>query len=562
MFALPFMVGLAASVFLEVSEVRETLLPLLCFTGFFVAPVALAQLVGTVLKSRRDLAYWRDRGELDARRWLHVLYQHMRVVTLRGWMLLVLGLIATVASLWMKWASFGTIAVMALALFYLVTGWTVFVSTFLVRSFERGLGRATAGISRALIPAVCVQGERAEEVFTFRRVPVPLGYSLLVEDPLPWRLRTESRYVVGSAANRGEVEQRGRVRATPRGFYRLGPAKLWYQDLLGITRVSVASVATATLKVLPRFKPVEIHDPPRSRQDTPDVITKPHRFATEDHFRFREYANGDDTRRIHWRLSLKTGRLQVRQPETREVTTKDVLLVLDTYLPTGKLLSAAHGADTILDNLVDAWLGIARELVGRGDRVTLVAALAGHAKEEVLLEKVRCIKGEAARWQDMGARVRWQGAWDVPQLLAECGDEVHGVVVTARFTSAPPGPLPGQDITWLFMDPVKALGDREAHWLTHITGKTSLSVLSWITRLPHPAGSEDNALVRRVVEATRLRRLWTARRALRLQARIRGNRTKQELLARGDAVYLIEPTPTHVRLFGVQGQVPQARAAK
>src|SRR5262249_3607712 len=152
------------------------------------------------------------------------------------------------------------------------------------------------------------------------------------------------RYVVGTGGGK-PVEARGRLRATPRGHYFLGPARLWYQDLLGITQISVASAAAAELKVLPHFRPVEIVDPPRTPRQTPDILTKPSKFPTEDHFRFREYAAGDDTRRIHWRLSLKSGRLQVRQPETKEITTQDVVLVLDAFLPPGELLDAADGAD-------------------------------------------------------------------------------------------------------------------------------------------------------------------------------------------------------------------------
>jgi hypothetical protein len=137
----------------------------------------------------------------------------------------------------------------------------------------------------------------------------------------------------------------GRLRVTPRGLYQLGPAEVYYQDMLGLTRISLASLATAELKVLPRFRPLEIREPPRSRLQSPDVITRPHRFATEDHFRFREYAAGDDTRRIHWKLSVRSGHLTIRQPETREISTKNVLLVLDTFLPAGRMLDDVAEAE-------------------------------------------------------------------------------------------------------------------------------------------------------------------------------------------------------------------------
>ena len=375
MFILPFLVGLVGALFLEVSEVAETAPALLLITLCVLAPVLLAQLVGLVLKSRREFRWWRERGGLTVRRALDVLATHAGVVTLRGWSLLVLGCLMTLVALGLQWASFGLIAVFGLLLFYLVTGWSLFVSTFLVRTFERGLGRADATINRRMEPAVVHVGDEVEEVWTFRRVPVPAGYRLLIEDPNHPRLQTESRYMVGQQARRGELTLRGRLRVTPRGYYEVGPARLWYQDLLGITQVSVASVATAALKVLPRIKQAHVIEPPRVQSSEPDVLTKPHRFPTEDLFRFREFGVGDDTRRIHWRLSLKHGRLQVRVPETREITTQDVLLVLDSFVPAELKQAAERGAEPVLDALVDAWLSLAVELVQRGDRVTLLAAV-------------------------------------------------------------------------------------------------------------------------------------------------------------------------------------------
>jgi hypothetical protein len=404
---------------------------------------------------------------------------------------------------------------------------------------------------------VCLTGESVEEVVRFTRVPVPSGYVLVVEDPNPVRLHTESRYAVGPTARSGEVEARGLLRATPRGLHRLGPARIYYQDLMGITRVSVASVATAELKVLPRLQPVVILDPPRTPMQAPDVVTKPHRFATEDHFRFREYLPGDDTRRIHWRLSMKAGRLHVRLPESKEVSTEEILLVLDTFLPKGKLLDAAHGGDEILDALVLAWLGIAHELVDRGNRVTLLAAAAAHEGDEIVLERIRAQRGGLARWQDLGARVAWQSRYDLPQALAEIGDDAHGVVVTARFTAPPPTPSAGKSTTWLMMDPADALGPPDPHWLGQIAGRTPLHWLKWALLLPNPAGSEDNHPWRRFRTAWQIRRLWAARRVLRSFARVRAGRTLKELEARGDAIYRIERKPTHTRLVGLVAARPR-----
>ncbi|MEQ1501416.1 MAG: DUF58 domain-containing protein [Myxococcota bacterium] len=550
-FVLPAIVATPTALVFELSEVIDTLPALLALTALVLAPVTVLQLVGLGLKSRRELAYWRRAGGMSATRVLEVLHRHGSIVTGRGWVLLLGGLAMTVTALGLKWSSLGIIAVFALVTFYLVVGWTLFVSTFLARTFEAGLGRADAGIVRRLAPAVVAAGDAVEEIVSFRNVPVPWGYVLVFHDPNPPRLRTETRYAVGATARSGELEAKGHLRATPRGMYHLGPARIAYQDLLGLTRVSVASVATAELKVLPRLVPVVVVDPPRSPMTTPDVVTKPHRYATEDHFRFREYLAGDDVRRIHWRLSMRAGRLHVRLPETKETSTERIVLVLDSFLPKGKLLDAAHGGEEILDVLVLAWLGIARELVERGNRVTLLAAAEDATTRQVSLEPLDARSGAVSRWQDLGARVRWQPAFDLPAMLASIGSDTHGVVVTARFTAPPPGRSSGQTTTWLMLDPADALGPPDRYWLGEISGRSPFSVLAWAMFLPFPVGADDNHLTRRLRRAWQIRRRWIARRTLRATARARAGRTVRELRSRGDAIYRIERTPTGIRLVGI-----------
>lgn len=562
MFALPFLISVPFAVLFQASEVVQTTPALLAFSAVVLVPVSVIHVLGLWLKSRRELRFWRAEGELGLARRVDVWFRHARVATTRGWVLLLGGSAMTVFALYWKWASLGIVAILSLLLFYLIVGWTLFVSTFLARTFEVGLGREGRGITRAVVPAVCTAGEPAEEVFRFVRVPVPWGYRLVVEDPNPPRLRTETRFAVGTSAASGEVECRGRLRATPRGTYHLGPARIGYQDLLGVTHVSVASVATAALKVLPRMMPVVVVDPPRTNLSQPDVVTKPHRYATEDHFRFREYLAGDDTRRIHWRLSMRAGQLQVKLPESKEIDTQQILLLLDGWLPAGRLLDAADGGEEILDALVLAWLGIARELVERGNRVTLVAAVTHPTDpDEVVLETLAARPGTVTRWQDLGARVRWQSRHDLGAMLESVGDGVHGVVVTARFTAPPPPPAASKSMTWLCLDPAAALGRPDPHWIAQIVGEHPLAFLGWLALLPHPVGSEDNHLWNRLVAARRLRARWVARRTLREAARLRAGATFRELARRGDAVYRIERTPTSIRLVGVSAKQTTDRQA-
>lgn len=542
---LPFVVAIACAVLFDVSEVADTGAALTAVALIFILPPMAMQLLSVVIKVGRERRMLHELGRRGLSELLASVHRHLRILTPRGWGALFTGLWFVALALSAKWASLGMLAVLSLLLFYTVLGLSSVASIFLVRSFARGLGREDSNIQRELSPAVVLAGEPAEERFLLTRVGVPPGFTLIIRDANLPPLRTESRYAVGAGARRTQVTLSGRFRATPRGLHHLGPAEISFQDALGFTQISVASLATATLKVLPRFRPLFIIEPPRSRLQAPDVLTVPHRQPTEDPFRFKEYHAGDDTRRIHWRLSIRTGRLQVREPETREISTRQVVLVLDSFLPPGRLLDDAIGVATVLDHLVETWLSLARELHGRGDKVVLVAAVdAGGGK--VLAEAVQGA-ADPRRWQDLGARACWQGAMDVDTLMSTAlegrGEAGHGVAVSSRFFDPPSKALAELSFTWVYLPPVYALGPEEPpfwrQWLG--AGHTGVRLLARLMLLPGPVGSDENRTLVQLGEAAHEYRLYQARRRLRIIARQRGDRTLTALLGREEAVYRLEP---------------------
>ncbi|AKF04097.1 DUF58 domain-containing protein [Sandaracinus amylolyticus] len=556
-FALPIVVGLVAALFLEVSQVAETAPTLLLFTVVFLFPVFLMQLVGIVRKTRIEVAQLRaerrERGEpiaLGFERWMEVLARHAAVITPRGYSLLFAGLVFLVAALGFQWGDLGLVATMGLLLFYGVVGVTSFLSAFLVRGFAREAERRRANVRREMSPAVVLSGEPGEERFHLIGVPVPPGYHLLVEDVLPDELGTETRHVIGAGVRTQEAIVSGKLRRSPRGLYRLGPATIGYQDVLGLTRVSVAAVASCELKVLPRFRPLEIVEPPRSKHQSPDVVVRPHRFPQEDFFRFREYARGDDTRRIHWKLSVRAGRLTLRMPESREQSVRTVVLVLDAFLPGRGTGDDAVGLADVLDALVETWVSLAAELVDRGDAVTLVAAV-DDGRGGLRIESVSG-RAPRTRWQDLGARARWQDRFDLPALLESVGPATDGVAVSARFDAPPPLPFQGQRFTWIYRKPEEALGPPEpGFWTVYLGGAGLGTRLLAMIRLPFPVGSDENTLGARWRRYRYERARYDARQRLRARVRRGAQSVVAALIARGDAVYTLEPGPVAHRLVGV-----------
>jgi uncharacterized protein (DUF58 family) len=560
-FAAPFFLAGLAALFLEVSQVAETAPTLVALSLVFLIPALLTQLAGIALKSSRDMRALRQRlgRPASSEERAQTILRHARIVTPRGATMLFMGVVFILAALAAKFADLSVVGVLTLFVFYAMTAFTSLVSAFGARTFEAGIRTGRGTIERSMVPAVVLSGDPAEERFVLRGVFVPPFYNLLVEDRLPVRLGTVSRYVVGSGATFDERVVCGRLRRSPRGLYLLGPADICFQDVLGLTRVSVAAMACTELKVLPRFRELVILEPPRSRADAPDLLARPHRLPTDEPFRFREYAVGDDTRRIAWKLSVRAGQLHVRQPETREVSTQTVLLVLDSYVPPGQMLSDAFGVEEVLDRLAEAFISLARELVSRGNRVTMVAA-ARTSDGTVSVETLVCRKGGHVRWQDLGARVCWQGVSDLPQLVAAAGEGVHAVVVSSRFQAPPPAPFAGASLTWVYLPPHEALGEDVPSLWTALFGPGAPS-RRWFFRSPFPPGADEDGLLVQIAAVRRKAARLGARSRLQKLARAEGEATLRALIARGDTVYRLAPGANAHHLIGLSAGVRAAPVA-
>ena len=528
---LPFVVGAITAFFADVYEVTETLGELVRFCAFLLVPLTLVQLSGIAAKTRREVALSREAGAPIG--WVEASYRHAKVLTGKGYFLMAVALGALVCALAVKWAQFGVMAVLGFTLVYVASTVGIVISAFWVQGFD-GRTQARGGrIAREMSPAVVSRGDEVEERFHLERVPVPFGFQMIIDDKLHPRLETESRHVASSKVSSKAVTLAGPVRRTPRGVYAVGPAQIAYQDLLGLTRVAVAQAAKTTLKVLPRFRTVSIGEPPRTKTRDEDVLSMIARMPTEDLFRFREYLPRDDTRRIHWKLSMKMGALHIRVPESVPVSRRRVRLVVDSYLPPG-LANAKEPLEDVLDELVEAWISLAKALVERGEQVTLVCCTARPGKP-IVIEELKCKRGSQLLWADLGSAVAWQSQYDLDALVREPdrqGRPVPGaaptepVIVTTRFFRLPE--VPTGKTTWVVLPP----GEPPAP-------EAPPGIAGWFL-LPHPTGADENsfgAAIRRSRERLRRRRLetWAA------QAIAAGAAAAEaQIRARGETVYRLE----------------------
>ncbi|HEY4220335.1 MAG TPA: DUF58 domain-containing protein, partial [Myxococcota bacterium] len=470
-----------------------------------------------------------------------------------------------------QWASLGVLAVLSLTAFYIATAASALLSAFLVKRFTSdslSVDRQGGGsLHRRVSPGVIRAGDAASETVEVAHVPVPPGFFLLLEGEWPGRVETRVRHVVPPRARDQRVTLTTPLKRTPRGAWEAPPLRVSFTDLLGLTKASVASLATAKLKVLPAVRAAEIVKPPPSEMEKPDVVTRQHRFPTEDLFRFREYVAGDDTRRIHWKMSMKTGRLQVKKPDSKETTSKRVLLALDTHVPQAWL---AHTAvlDDALDLLVESWLSLAKKLTEDGQKVTLVIRARGDDGNHHT-EVLSCTNGNHAAQLDAGARAEWQGDASIEAVLDEAAsDHANGsfdsaVIVSMRLDApAHAGPSFGalgvRETTWVYMHPRDALGPPPRSsfdlWLDFDdTGRTGLAALARFFVLPYPAGSDDNGLRARLRHLEKRLEDRAHRVELRRDVERAGDQAIGALLRSGDAVYRVELVDGRHRLRGLKG---------
>ncbi|MBX3215397.1 MAG: DUF58 domain-containing protein [Labilithrix sp.] len=461
LFVLPWLTGALTGMAFDVGEVTETGGQFASVFAMVIVPLLVLQLAAISVKVSREIRLQRSSGRRGFGVFVDAVDRHVRILTGRGLGMAAISLVMVAIALSAKWGQFGVLAVAGLAIMYIASTAATLVSAFAVRSFDDRVRRGRGAIDREMSPTVVDAGDPVEERFFLARVPVPPGFRMHIEEQLPHRLGGDTRFALDRSVSRAEVTVSAPLPRTPRGVYRLGPADVWYEDVLGLTRVFVAARASASLRSLPRLRPVVFDRKPRSSSKAEGPLSVLARIATEEHFRTRPYVQGDDLRRVHWKQSINTGNLMVRVAEAIPYAPTRVRLVLDTFLPPGWRMAATTGGrklkageravarapdamDDVLDLLVEGWIGIAHMLSKRGEKVTLVAPV--REGDEVVVREIECKRGEERKWRAIGSDAAWQHAVDPDALMSRADPtnaKASSIVVSAGLFAGSTRPLPG-----------------------------------------------------------------------------------------------------------------------
>lgn len=169
-----------------------------------------------------------------------------------------------------------------------------------------------------------VQSERSagRHAFLGEKVPVRLRFRnqgwlpvlwLKVQDELPVGLSSSPHFAqITSLASGSATEMNYTLEARKRGYYSIGPLLYSTGDILGLHEAQKRLGAAQTLTVYPKIVPlsqvkISSRFPMGSLRHHQPVFEDPARI-----FGKREFTSGDSLRRVDWKSTAATGRLQVK----------------------------------------------------------------------------------------------------------------------------------------------------------------------------------------------------------------------------------------------------------
>ncbi len=243
------------------------------------------------------------------------------------------------------------------------------------RLSQRGLH----AVRRLSTDRVANGGEVSVEVTVANESSFPALW-LVASESLPAGLpMTGLRGRVGPLGAHSSFSFRYVLHAARRGYYQLGPTMLRTGDIFGLSNRESAGAAVDSLTVFPRIVAIR-HARLPSRRPAGEVRTR--QRVLEDPTQVvgvRPYHHGDELRRVHWRATAHTGRLQSKLFEWAAQV--ETMLVLNLRLAD----YPDNPADTAesAELAVTAAASIASHLLERRQRIGLLALGRDPAGEDV-----------------------------------------------------------------------------------------------------------------------------------------------------------------------------------
>lgn len=152
------------------------------------------------------------------------------------------------------------------------------------------------------------------EITNRGRGPAPV---LMLEDKLPYGISGRARFALNGIEPGGSRETTYRIEAASRGEYAIGPLDAVISDPFGLARLRTSATGPSTLLIHPRVEKLSLpRDMGERRSASASALRQPTGPRGEDFYTLREFAEGDELRKIHWPSTAKRGKPMIRQEET------------------------------------------------------------------------------------------------------------------------------------------------------------------------------------------------------------------------------------------------------
>jgi uncharacterized protein (DUF58 family) len=255
--------------------------------------------------------------------------------------------------------------------------------------------RCARQITPPRIPAGQAAGI-AIQLHNVSRLPTGL---LLAEDTVPYSLGTRPRFILDRIEPGGTRSLSYPLQSDARGKFAIGPLHVHVADTFGLVRIGSEAAAPGSLVVTPAIIPLPRTSLAGTWLGEGGTRASTAAAAGEDDVVPREYRNGDELRRVHWRSTARRGELMVRREEQR--WRNRAVLFLDTRA-TGHV---GRGPSSSFEFAVSAAASIGVHLAREGIDGEFVTdaglATAPGSFEDVLLDTLAVVT--PSRYGDLSA---------------------------------------------------------------------------------------------------------------------------------------------------------------
>jgi uncharacterized protein (DUF58 family) len=269
-------------------------------------------------------------------------------------------------------------------------------------------GQYRLSTSRTITPARVPIGHTSTVTLRLENVSrIPTGL-LLAEDEVPYALGSRPRYVLDKIERRGIRQLTYSLRSDRRGKFEIGPIRLRVADSFGLVELERSASGRTTFVVTPRVVTLSRTVISRTWAGEGEGRARLTSTAGEDDVIPREYRDGDELRRVHWRSTARYGELMVRREEQR--WRNRATIFLDTRSRSHMGAGMASSFEAAVSAAASVGVHVAREGL-TGQFVTDNATLRGGPLfADALLDSLAVIHSSASRNLDQAmAELRTAG---------------------------------------------------------------------------------------------------------------------------------------------------------